>query len=125
MRLCDLLSHLYVLVPVLDDDKHYWVGDDEVEKLLDRGGEWLAQHPQRQWIVDRYLKHQRRLVGAALDQLNVDTPEEANTDDADAEEIAAENAIGLHQQRLQSVVEVLEKSDPIACWTWAAARANY
>jgi 3' terminal RNA ribose 2'-O-methyltransferase Hen1 len=22
-RLCDLLSHLYVLVPVLDDDKHY------------------------------------------------------------------------------------------------------
>ena len=29
-RLQDLLSHLYVLIPVLDDDKHYWVGGDEV-----------------------------------------------------------------------------------------------
>jgi len=41
-----LLSHLYVLVAVLDEDKHYWVGDDEVEKLLRRGGEWLARHPE-------------------------------------------------------------------------------
>jgi 3' terminal RNA ribose 2'-O-methyltransferase Hen1 len=32
-RLGDLLTHLYVPVPVLDDDKHYWVSHDEVEKL--------------------------------------------------------------------------------------------
>ena len=35
--LADLLSHIYVLVPVLDNQKHYWVGDDEVEKLLRHG----------------------------------------------------------------------------------------
>jgi hypothetical protein len=29
----DLLTHLYVLIPVLDREKHYWVEDDEVEKL--------------------------------------------------------------------------------------------
>src|SRR6266446_4459594 len=54
-RLCDLLTHLYVLVPVLDDEKHYWVGEDEVEKLLRHGGDWLAAHPFKDEIVDRYL----------------------------------------------------------------------
>jgi hypothetical protein len=41
-RLRDLLAHLYVLIPVLDDDKHYWVGADEVDKLLRHGEGWLA-----------------------------------------------------------------------------------
>ena len=57
-----LLEHLYVLLPVLDDDKHYWVGDDEVEKLLRRGGAWLAAHPERELITRRYLRHDRRLT---------------------------------------------------------------
>ena len=48
-------SHLYVLMPVLDDDKHYWVGDDEVEKLLRHGDGWLPTHPERELIARRYL----------------------------------------------------------------------
>src|SRR5207302_5231655 len=32
LRLRELLTHLYVLIPVLDNDKHYWVGEDEVAK---------------------------------------------------------------------------------------------
>ena len=60
-----LLEHLFVLLPVLDDDKHYWVGDDEVDKLLRRGGEWLATHPERELITRRYLRHDRRLTRAA------------------------------------------------------------
>ena len=60
VRLCDLLSHLYVLIPVLDDDKHYWVGDEEVDKLLRHGEGWLASHPERERIAQRYLKRQRR-----------------------------------------------------------------
>ncbi len=50
-RLSELLTHLYVLIPVLDDEKHYWVGDDEVEKLLRRGEGWLQAHPERELIV--------------------------------------------------------------------------
>ncbi|TAJ23790.1 MAG: 3' terminal RNA ribose 2'-O-methyltransferase Hen1, partial [Nitrospirae bacterium] len=57
MRVADALAHLYVLIPVLDDEKHYWVGDDEVEKLLARGGAWLAGHPQKELIAKRYLKN--------------------------------------------------------------------
>lgn len=55
-RLQDLLSHLYVLIPVVDDDKHYWVGQDEIDKLMRHGEGWLAQHPERETIVNRYLK---------------------------------------------------------------------
>jgi 3' terminal RNA ribose 2'-O-methyltransferase Hen1 len=61
-RLSDLLNHLYVLVPVLDDQKHYWVGADEVEKLLRHGEGWLDRHPSRDAIVSRYLVHQRGLA---------------------------------------------------------------
>jgi 3' terminal RNA ribose 2'-O-methyltransferase Hen1 len=56
VRLQDLLTHLYVLIPVLDNEKHYCVGDDEIEKLLKRGEGWLGQHPERDLIVSRYLK---------------------------------------------------------------------
>ena len=69
LRLQQLLSHLYVLVPVLDNDKHYWVGDDEVEILLRRGECWLAAHSVREAITRRYLKHQSSLIDDALSQL--------------------------------------------------------
>ena len=62
VRLQDLLAHLYVLLPVLDDAKHYWVGDDEVGKLLRFGGGWLGDHPHQELISTRYLKRQRSLV---------------------------------------------------------------
>jgi 3' terminal RNA ribose 2'-O-methyltransferase Hen1 len=68
-RLHVLLTHLYVLIPVLDDDKHYWVGDEELEKLVRHGEGWLAKHPERELIARRYLKHQRSLAQAALARL--------------------------------------------------------
>jgi len=78
--LATALSHLYVLLPVLDGGKHYWVTDEEVDKLLRAGGEWLATHPQRESILRRALVRQRRLVDAAtarlteLDDRPVDQP---------------------------------------------------
>ena len=69
-RLADLLNHLYVLLPVLDDDKHYWVDDAEIEKLMRRGEGWLAAHPDRDLIVRRYLKKQARLYLPALATLD-------------------------------------------------------
>src|SRR6185369_17736420 len=69
MRVADLLAHLYVLIPVLDDEKHYWVGDDEVEKLLRVGEGWLSAHPERELITRRYLKHRHSLVRDAIARL--------------------------------------------------------
>jgi 3' terminal RNA ribose 2'-O-methyltransferase Hen1 len=83
VRLQDLLSHLYVLIPVLDDEKHYWVGDDEVEKLLRHGEGWLTTHPEQQQIAKRYLKRQGRLVRTALAQLvEDDNPEPDDTQES-------------------------------------------
>ncbi|MGX7825279.1 3' terminal RNA ribose 2'-O-methyltransferase Hen1 [Actinokineospora sp. 24-640] len=69
VRLADALRQLYVLLPVLDDAKHYWVGDDEVDKLLRVGGDWLSTHPERELISARYLKHRGAYVRSALERL--------------------------------------------------------
>jgi 3' terminal RNA ribose 2'-O-methyltransferase Hen1 len=68
-RVRDLLGQLYVLLPVLDDDKHYWVSKDEIGKLVEAAGEWLGGHPERDLIVRRYLRHQPGLVAEATARL--------------------------------------------------------
>ncbi len=109
VRLADLLGHLYVLMPVLDDDKHYWVGEDEAQKLLDKGGAWLAAHPARDLITRRYLKHRRSLAAGVLAQLAEDAPAEPGAADEadDREEAVVEERISLNQQRLDAVVAAL------------------
>ncbi len=69
LRLADALHHLYVLLPVLDDAKHYWVSPDEVDKLVRSGAGWLTEHPERDLITRRYLHHLRSLVDDAVDRL--------------------------------------------------------
>jgi 3' terminal RNA ribose 2'-O-methyltransferase Hen1 len=111
-RVQDVLQHLYVLLPVLDDDKHYWVGKDEIEKLLRRGAGWLAAHPEREEITRRYLKHQHRLMREALARLTEgeqEDPDEAAEEHA-AEEQVLEERISLNQQRLGSVLAALRQS---------------
>jgi 3' terminal RNA ribose 2'-O-methyltransferase Hen1 len=109
LRLCDLLNHLYVLVPVLDDEKHYWIGDDEVAKLLRHGEGWLARHPERERISSRYLKHQRSLTNAALAQLadEDDVDPDATESQGAEEEARLEASIGLQDQRLEAVLAAL------------------
>ncbi len=108
-RLQALLSHLYVLVPVLDDDKHYYVGEDEVEKLLRRGERWLPTHPERDLITERYLKYQRSLVREALAQLQEDTvAPDATAERSAAAEEALEAPVRLNELRLQAVLETLK-----------------
>ncbi len=105
-----LLAHLYVLIPVLDNDKHYWVGDDEVAKLLRHGEGWLASHPERETITRRYLKHQRSLVDNALAQLTDESdpdPDAAAEAHAHEEEVI-ERGISLNEQRLGAVLAALK-----------------
>ncbi|MEU1986294.1 3' terminal RNA ribose 2'-O-methyltransferase Hen1 [Nocardia sp. NPDC019395] len=82
LRLADALNHLYVLLPVLDGAKHYWLDAGEVDKLLRAGGAWLAAHPERAWITRRYLARRHALVRTALARL-------AELDESDPEELGA------------------------------------
>jgi 3' terminal RNA ribose 2'-O-methyltransferase Hen1 len=92
VRLADALSHLYVLLPVLDDSKHYWVDDAEIDKLIRAGGDWLAAHPGRDLITHRYLAHQRALTASAVARLaEVDDTEPEALDNAVPE--ALDNAV--------------------------------
>lgn len=112
MPLHQLLTQLYVLIPVLDNDKHYWVGDDEVAKLLRHGDGWLATHPERDAIATRYLKHRRSLINDALAQLvDAEDPSVEETEERYAEEEArVEERISLNEQRLGSVLSALKSS---------------
>lgn len=107
-----LLSHLYVLVPVLDNDKHYWVGEAEVRKLLRHGEGWLSDHPERRTITSRYLRHQRSLVDDALAQLadESEPDPDAVAQDHSQEEQAVEQSIRLNEQRLGTVLAALKAS---------------
>lgn len=112
VALPDLLTHLYVLVPVLDNDKHYWVGNEEVEKLLRRGEGWLSGHPEKELIANRYLKHRRTLAREALARLSDDDqldPEVEERERADEEE-ALERPIRLNDVRMETVARVLHDS---------------
>ncbi|RVW09810.1 3' terminal RNA ribose 2'-O-methyltransferase Hen1 [Prescottella agglutinans] len=73
LTVSEALRHLYVLLPVLDDVKHYWVGREETEKLVRTAGEWLPGHPESELIGARYLAHQRELVQSLADLLSDDT----------------------------------------------------
>jgi 3' terminal RNA ribose 2'-O-methyltransferase Hen1 len=105
LRLADALSHLYVLLPVLDDAKHYWVSTDEVDKLVRAGGDWLAGHPAKELIARRYLSHKRKLTRSALARL-------AEADDIEPAEL--DNAVtGLDHEEDQTRPLAIQRREAI------------
>lgn len=131
LPLKELLSHLYVLIPVLDNEKHYFITQNEVEKLLQKGKGWLEQHPEREIIVSRYLINLKSLVRSAFEVLQAaedgiipSTDNEADADDETAQDEltkmddtdAAHTQLQkakkerLHDIRLKLVVEKLKQS---------------
>ncbi len=107
-----LLQHLYVLIPVLDNEKHYWVGEEEVEKLLSRGRSWLPAHPEKGLITRRYLKYRQSLARDALARLAVEDDVDPDAAEAahDAEEEQIEKPLSLNAQRMGSVMAALKAS---------------
>jgi 3' terminal RNA ribose 2'-O-methyltransferase Hen1 len=108
-----LLRHLYVLIPVLDNDKHYWIDSDEIDKLLRSGEGWLRDHPAKEEITKRYLRNQRNLTREALGRLAEEEgdpdPDAREAESQEAEEIV-EKPISLNQARLTAVFEALKAS---------------
>ncbi|WP_166831602.1 3' terminal RNA ribose 2'-O-methyltransferase Hen1 [Thalassoroseus pseudoceratinae] len=109
--LSELLTHLYVLVPVFDNEKHYFVGEDELEKLLSKGGGWLASHPEKEQITRRYLKHRSSLYRQALARL-VEEELEPTEDQAVSEqsEETLEKPLSLNDQRHGVVMAAIRSS---------------
>jgi 3' terminal RNA ribose 2'-O-methyltransferase Hen1 len=117
LTLAEALRHLYVLLPVLDDAKHYWVAPDEVDKLLRAGEGWLPVHPEQKLITSRYLSRRWSLTRQAMERLELVRLAEA--DDSEVEEL--DNAVGaetedeekpatLAVQRRDAIIESLRGS---------------
>ena len=103
LTVAEALRHLYVLLPVLDDAKHYWVASDEVDKLLRAGEGWLPAHPEQKLITSRYLSRRWSLTREAMERLEL--VRLAETDDSEVEEI--DNAV-------EAETETEEKPTPLA-----------
>jgi 3' terminal RNA ribose 2'-O-methyltransferase Hen1 len=109
-RLAEALSHLYVLLPVLDGAKHYWVGADEVDKLVRSGGAWLGAHPERDLITRRYLAHQRTFVSDAVERLAaLDDSAGPSSDVGPPDADATESPRPLALLRRRSVLDALRR----------------
>jgi 3' terminal RNA ribose 2'-O-methyltransferase Hen1 len=113
----NVLSHLYVLMPVLDNSKHYYVEHSEIDKLLHHGGAWLALHPERELIARRYLRYKRPLVTSLLRRLAAleDAVTDEDTDDSTNPQMGTESpspvepARRLHEQRLQAALAAVRE----------------
>ncbi len=115
LTLRELLAHLYVLLPVFDNEKHYYVSQNDVEALLRKGEGWLAEHPEREWIVWRYLRRAKGLARQALNHL-IETEEEVEPGETEETEVSDEavptpeplaRRVTLHDQRLRAALEHL------------------
>ncbi|WP_149827873.1 3' terminal RNA ribose 2'-O-methyltransferase Hen1 [Streptomyces tailanensis] len=106
LTLAEALRHLYVLLPVLDDAKHYWVAPDEVDKLLRAGEGWLPDHPEQKLITSRYLSRRWSLTRQAMERLEL--VRLAETDDSEVE--AIDNAV----EEPEDTPEAEEKATPLA-----------
>ena len=119
VTLSQLLNHLYVLIPVFDKQKHYYISEDEIEKLLKHGEGWLASHPSRNRIVSRYFKMRRSFVHKAIDRLiesePVDSEDLADETEETAEEASVspelrEKHVSLNARRLEAVKNAVIES---------------
>ncbi|MFQ4150194.1 3' terminal RNA ribose 2'-O-methyltransferase Hen1 [Arthrobacter sp. LAPM80] len=101
------LRQLYVLLPVLDDSKHYWVTEDESKKLVRQGEGWLPGHPERGLISHRYLAHQQDLVAVADARIAGETYVPAENTTAPSPSTGAP-AQPLRVQRAEAVMTALK-----------------
>ena len=101
----ELLSHLYILLAVYDKDRHYWISDSEIDKLFDKGGNWLQTHPERAFIIRRFLKNLGPLTKKALERFTLN---EENSQENKA--MVKTEKSPLHKQRLETVTELLKQS---------------
>jgi len=110
IRLYELLRHLYILIPVLDGEKHYYISEAEVEKLLRQGQEWLPDHPARERIIARYLKYRPALIEQALASILREeaTPETMEPEAPAWLELALEKPMSLQDQRVGAVIAALK-----------------
>ena len=99
----ELLSQLYVFILALDNDRHFWISQTDIDVLIRRGEGWLSSHPQKDWITRRFLRNLKSFTSQALLRL---AGEEALKEDAQQ----SKAWVSLHEQRLQKAFDLIKDS---------------
>lgn len=124
ITLAEMLRHLYVLMPVFDGKKHYYIGQDEIDKLLAKGDPWLSDHPEKEWIANRYLLKKPGLVRQALARLIEDDLGDSEDDDDGDSSSPVDREMSLHEQRLGAVISVLRASGAQRVVDWGCGEGR-
>lgn len=131
LTLAQVLRHLYVLLPAMDNQKHYWIDRNEVDKLVRHSQDWLSGHPEAEVITRRYLGQRPHLTLRAMNALNTEpdldqpapserepAPPAVPATDPQAESLPSADrpdqpaALNLQQQRINDVFEILKSAAP-------------
>lgn len=93
------LRHLFVLIPVIDNYKHYFIDEKEIEKLERYGDGWLEEHPMREMIYRQALRFKEiySLV------------ESPNTEEKPEEPV---RKVRLNEMRYEKIVETAKLLKP-------------
>lgn len=95
----DALRHLFVLIPVIDNYKHYFIDEKEIEKLERYGEGWLEGHPLRDMIYRQALRFKE-----------IYSLVEGSNPDAAADQPAKK--VRLNDLRYEKIVETAQSLDP-------------
>ncbi|MDE5582760.1 MAG: 3' terminal RNA ribose 2'-O-methyltransferase Hen1, partial [Ruminococcus sp.] len=110
LRLSEMLNHIYVLIPVFDRQKHYYISEDEIDKLLSHGGDWLNKHPARDEIVYRYFLMKKSYAHRTINRLTETEPTEEETEEENITAEVKERRISLNSQRMEAVKNAVIES---------------
>ncbi|MFF2588046.1 3' terminal RNA ribose 2'-O-methyltransferase Hen1 [Peribacillus butanolivorans] len=95
----DGLRHLFVLIPVIDNYKHYYIDEKEIEKLERYGDGWLKDHPMRDYIYRQSLRFKE--VYSIVENRK---PEEKKEE--------KESKVRLNDLRYEKIVDTVSQMNP-------------
>ncbi|HWO95040.1 MAG TPA: 3' terminal RNA ribose 2'-O-methyltransferase Hen1 [Bacillus sp. (in: firmicutes)] len=95
------LRHLFILIPVLDNYKHYFIDEKEIEKIQRYGEGWLDEHPLRSYIIEQSLRF-KELINKVPISSSIVTENKVNDD------VSAPPKIRLNEQRYQAIIDKVE-----------------
>lgn len=105
VTLQNALQHLFVLIPVLDDYRHYFIDEREIEKLERYGEGWLADHPLKELIIKRTLRFRELIDQMVLNSHQTELINEAVTPEPN---ISSQPVVRLNKLRYQRLVKIIE-----------------
>ena len=117
IKLSDMLNHIYVLIPVFDKQKHYYMSEDEIDKLLRHGEGWLSEHPKKNTIIRRYFDMKRSYANKTIARLlEAESETEETEQNEETPEISEpeQKRIPLNTQRMEAVKNAVLESGAVS-----------